>query len=108
MALLFPDLKGPNTLKSVNELLEACRLGDLSRVKTLVGAGVRVDVPGRKGLTPLTVACRGSRLEPAQFLIEQGADVNQKGMEGCSPLFDAMSLRDDFALLRLFTAGPRS
>jgi len=47
-------------------LREAARLGDLARVRALLGSGVRADSEGRHGITSLMLAAAEGHLDIAR------------------------------------------
>ncbi|MGE5296189.1 MAG: ankyrin repeat domain-containing protein, partial [Solirubrobacterales bacterium] len=59
---------------------EAAKSGDLAEIKSLLAAGVPVNMPNNRTCTPLHEAAIAGRKEVAAFLIEQGADVNARTM----------------------------
>ena len=68
------------------EIFDACRLGDISRVISLLDKGVPVnlkDTTGRKS-TPLHFAAGYGRLDVVELLIVRGADVSAKDDGGKS------------------------
>ncbi|EUB59223.1 Tankyrase-1 [Echinococcus granulosus] len=83
-----------NQLSSENqEIFDACRLGDISRVIVLLDKGVSVnlkDATGRKS-TPLHFAAGYGRLNVVELLITKGADVSAKDDGGLIPLHNACS-----------------
>ncbi|VDK22061.1 unnamed protein product, partial [Taenia asiatica] len=82
-----------NQPSSENQIFDACRLGDISRVVTLLDKGVSVDLKdttGRKS-TPLHFAAGYGRLNVVELLIIKGADVSAKDDGGLIPLHNACS-----------------
>ena len=71
----------PNQLCSESqEIFDACRIGDISRVISLLDKGIPVnlkDTTGRKS-TPLHFAAGYGRLDVVELLIVRGADVSAK------------------------------
>lgn len=74
---------------SPDDLVNACKSGDLVRVKSLVGSGERVTVPGSDGVLPLMAACLNSHVPVARYLMEAGADVKKPDDYGWTPLAGA-------------------
>uniref|UniRef100_A0A5K3ET97 Poly [ADP-ribose] polymerase n=2 Tax=Mesocestoides corti TaxID=53468 RepID=A0A5K3ET97_MESCO len=75
------------------EIFDACRLGDLSRVIAFLDSGVPVnvkDTTGRKS-TPLHFAAGYGRLDVVELLLIRGADVSAKDDGGLIPLHNACS-----------------
>ena len=63
------------------ELWEACREGDLERVRQLIQEGHNVNRRDNCGVTPLMEAARYGHDQVVQELIRAGADVNGKGKD---------------------------
>uniref|UniRef100_A0A8C7FV96 Poly [ADP-ribose] polymerase n=1 Tax=Oncorhynchus kisutch TaxID=8019 RepID=A0A8C7FV96_ONCKI len=77
---------------AVTQLFEACRTGDVSRVKRLVDT-VNVnakDMAGRKS-TPLHFAAGFGRKDVVEHLLETGANVHARDDGGLIPLHNACS-----------------
>ncbi|KAM9446412.1 tankyrase, TRF1-interacting ankyrin-related ADP-ribose polymerase b [Clarias gariepinus] len=74
------------------ELFEACRNGDVSRVKRLVDSGNvnAKDVSGRKS-TPLHFAAGFGRKDVVEHLLRTGANVHARDDGGLIPLHNACS-----------------
>uniref|UniRef100_A0A8C3PVX7 Poly [ADP-ribose] polymerase n=1 Tax=Chrysolophus pictus TaxID=9089 RepID=A0A8C3PVX7_CHRPC len=74
------------------ELLEACRNGDVTRVKRLVDAGNvnAKDMAGRKS-TPLHFAAGFGRKDVVEHLLQTGANVHARDDGGLIPLHNACS-----------------
>uniref|UniRef100_A0AAR2ISU4 Poly [ADP-ribose] polymerase n=1 Tax=Pygocentrus nattereri TaxID=42514 RepID=A0AAR2ISU4_PYGNA len=95
-----PDSGGPSpgggggcgTSGAFRELFEACRNGDVSRVKRLVDS-VNVnakDMAGRKS-TPLHFAAGFGRKDVVEHLLQTGANVHARDDGGLIPLHNACS-----------------
>lgn len=66
--------------KNPDNLMNACRSGDLERVKKLIQGGMDVNLRRHKGgRTGLMLAAKKNRLEVVEFLLASGADVNLVG-----------------------------
>eukprot|EP00111_Clytia_hemisphaerica_P001648 TCONS_00004672-protein len=75
------------------ELFEACRTGDVTRVRGLIQGGWPVnmrDTAGRKS-TPLHFAAGFGRKDIVEFLLEVGANVHARDDGGLIPLHNACS-----------------
>ncbi|HVK04412.1 MAG TPA: ankyrin repeat domain-containing protein [Armatimonadaceae bacterium] len=79
LILVFPAL-GALSLASwifVQEpLLEAARLGDVPRVRTLLARGASANVESNGGNTALGEAVRNGHVAVVRLLLERGADPN--------------------------------
>uniref|UniRef100_A0A2K6M6I2 Poly [ADP-ribose] polymerase n=1 Tax=Rhinopithecus bieti TaxID=61621 RepID=A0A2K6M6I2_RHIBE len=96
-APLGPGAAGPGTgvpavSGALRELLEACRNGDVSRVKRLVdAANVNAkDMAGRKS-SPLHFAAGFGRKDVVEHLLQMGANVHARDDGGLIPLHNACS-----------------
>ncbi|XP_012505275.1 PREDICTED: tankyrase-1 [Propithecus coquereli] len=96
-ATLGPGAAGPGTgvpavSGALRELLEACRNGDVSRVKRLVdAANVNAkDMAGRKS-SPLHFAAGFGRKDVVEHLLQMGANVHARDDGGLIPLHNACS-----------------
>jgi ankyrin repeat protein len=69
------------------DLIEACRTGDVERVKILIqnDADINLKTWGFK-LTPLHYACDSGHKEIVELLLQNGADINAKDTFNMSPL----------------------
>ena len=66
--------------KNPDNFMNACRSGDLERVKKLIQGGMDVNLRRHKGgRTGLMLAAKKNRLEVVEFLLASGADVNLVG-----------------------------
>ncbi|XP_046795810.1 poly [ADP-ribose] polymerase tankyrase-1 isoform X2 [Gallus gallus] len=85
-----PEAAGPSG--AFRELLEACRNGDVTRVKRLVDAGNvnAKDMAGRKS-TPLHFAAGFGRKDVVEHLLQTGANVHARDDGGLIPLHNACS-----------------
>ncbi|XP_056124271.1 poly [ADP-ribose] polymerase tankyrase-1 isoform X1 [Rhinichthys klamathensis goyatoka] len=87
-----PGGSGCGTSGAFRELFEACRNGDVSRVKKLVDS-VNVnakDMAGRKS-TPLHFAAGFGRKDVVEHLLQAGANVHARDDGGLIPLHNACS-----------------
>ncbi|KAJ8339123.1 hypothetical protein SKAU_G00359090 [Synaphobranchus kaupii] len=91
-AIISPLGGGCGTSGAFRELFEACRNGDVSRVKRLVDS-VNVnakDMAGRKS-TPLHFAAGFGRKDVVEHLLQTGANVHARDDGGLIPLHNACS-----------------
>ena len=66
--------------KNPDIFMNACRSGDLERVKKLIQGGIDVNLRRHKGgRTGLMLAAKKNRLEVVEFLLASGADANLVG-----------------------------
>ncbi len=78
-----------------NSLHEAAAAGDLTRVRSLVSEGAKINAmykgtkPFEKGTTPLHRAAWNGHKNIVKFLIANGADANAKDDKGTTPLHHA-------------------
>lgn len=78
-------------------LHKACcaKVNSVEMAKLLIKAGAKIDVPNKKGRTPLFPAVFFGNISLVKLLISHGADINiQERAEGCTPLFWASARRD--------------
>ena len=64
----------------------AAEAGDIEAMKTLLGAGIDINIRDSKGLTPLTYSIFGGKLESVRFLLERGARIDNDNFYELSPL----------------------
>ncbi|XP_048449772.1 ankyrin repeat domain-containing protein 31 [Rhincodon typus] len=65
--------------------------GDLTSVRSLISAGIHINIKDNAGWTALHEACSRGLTDVIQELLKAGADVNSQGMNGVLPLHDAVS-----------------
>lgn len=95
---------------SDNELIKACQLGEIDKVRSLIKAGADINVKDKNGIFPLLGAAFAGKTEVAKALIEAKALLNQFDRFGFTPLMiastccESIRQREDVALL-LIEAG---
>src|SRR6185295_11148476 len=72
--------------ESYDKLYSAIRANDLRQMKALLDEGVRADVEGPDGITPLMVAAEIGSLDAMKALIDHHADVNARNASGSTAL----------------------
>uniref|UniRef100_A0ABD2WCZ9 Poly [ADP-ribose] polymerase n=1 Tax=Trichogramma kaykai TaxID=54128 RepID=A0ABD2WCZ9_9HYME len=100
------DCLGGAASEPFRELFEACKTGDLTRVKKLVGCktvNVR-DTAGRKS-TPLHFAAGYGRREVVEYLLLVGASIQARDDGGLHPLHNACSFGHSDVVRLLLEAG---
>ena len=75
------------------QMIEACQLGYLGFIKSLVEKGANINVHGDNGLTPLMEAARRGRYSIVKYLVNEGADMNACASDGSTALRFAASSR---------------
>jgi ankyrin repeat protein len=76
----------------MSALLFAAREGHLDVVRTLLGAGAKVDFTDPDGSTALILALMNGHWDTARLLIDAGSDVNHWDWWGQSPLYLAVDM----------------
>ncbi|KAI1449236.1 hypothetical protein F5Y02DRAFT_373703 [Annulohypoxylon stygium] len=80
-----------DTSKEFNELLEACRRGDLKRTQELISAGVNINGKDRFDYTPLIVASLCGHYELVELLLESGALAERDTFQGERCIYNALN-----------------
>ena len=68
------------------QLIEAAKIGDLTRARELLAKGATADTSDRRGLTPLIWASASGHLELVRQLLESGASVDRRASDGTTAL----------------------
>ncbi|XP_015178417.1 PREDICTED: tankyrase-2 isoform X3 [Polistes dominula] len=100
------SLSGSGNADPLRELFEACKTGDLSRVKALVTPKTvnARDTAGRKA-TPLHFAAGYGRIDVVEFLLSAGASIQARDDGGLHPLHNACSFGHSDVVRLLLEAG---
>ncbi|KAI0400436.1 BTB/POZ domain-containing protein [Xylaria palmicola] len=96
-------LRDENPLDSsaeFNELLEACRRGDLKRTQELISAGVNLNGKDRFDYTPLIIASLCGHYELVELLLESGALAERDTFQGERCIYNALNDRIRNLLLK--------
>lgn len=92
------------------ELFEAAKSGDASKVKSLLESGIEVDAVDERGWTALFMACHNAEIdrgfpEVAALLVEAGADIEKPIGYGMRPLMIAAGYGEAGVVEVLLKAG---
>lgn len=94
--LLLRDTRASAADRLSEELIEACWMGDLPRVKTALARGAQINRELRETgsfrlypPTPLIAAALKGDVSVVKYLLEQGADPNRPSSSGETPLCGA-------------------
>ncbi|XP_076295146.1 tankyrase isoform X2 [Lasioglossum baleicum] len=100
------SLSGSGNGDPLRELFEACKTGDLPRVKALVTSKTvnARDTAGRKS-TPLHFAAGYGRRDVVEFLLSAGASIQARDDGGLHPLHNACSFGHSDVVRLLLEAG---
>ncbi|KAI1494018.1 BTB/POZ domain-containing protein [Biscogniauxia mediterranea] len=74
-----------------DELLEACRRGDLRRTQELISAGVNLNGKDRFDYTPLIIASLCGHYELVELLLESGALAERDTFQGERCIYNALN-----------------
>ncbi|GAP88079.1 putative BTB POZ domain-containing protein [Rosellinia necatrix] len=74
-----------------NELLEACRRGDLKRTQELISAGVNLNAKDKFDYTPLILASLCGHYQLVELLLESGALAERDTFQGERCLYNALN-----------------
>ncbi|OGM51379.1 putative 2-5A-dependent ribonuclease [Aspergillus bombycis] len=67
----------------------------------LLNAGVNIDAPSRRGVTPLMAACRHGNVSAVRLLLERGADCSRPSQDGYTSLHYATYSEDGAKIIQL-------
>jgi ankyrin repeat protein len=87
------------SVADIEDLLNACRIGDLSRVQFLLNSGIAITSKNERGWTPLSVAAYNQQLKLVKMLLSIGADPNAQNINGTTVLMYAKTHAKDFVIL---------
>lgn len=91
-------------LDRLEELLEACKLGDMKTVVEICTVQKHINSANYNGWTPLIVAVYNNQIEIAKYLIMHGADIKVKNNNGTNLLMyakDAYFNSKDITLFKM-------
>ncbi|KAJ8981566.1 hypothetical protein NQ317_009826 [Molorchus minor] len=96
----------PSTSDPLRELFEACKVGDIARVRKLITPTTvnARDTAGRKS-TPLHFAAGYGRRDVVEFLLSAGASIQARDDGGLHPLHNACSFGHADVVRLLLEAG---
>ncbi|KAI0874042.1 BTB/POZ domain-containing protein [Hypoxylon argillaceum] len=86
--------------KEFNELLEACRRGDLKRTQELISAGVNLNGKDKFDYTPLILASLCGHYTLVELLLESGALAERDTFQGERCIYNALNNKIRNLLLR--------
>ncbi len=72
--------------EKITPLQQACREGDIEKVKLLLQKNVDINSGDKDNWTPLHLAAFGGHTEIVELLIKKGANVNAKDRQSATPL----------------------
>ncbi|XP_064393706.1 uncharacterized protein LOC135341140 [Halichondria panicea] len=87
------------------QLLRACRHGDVDEVKRLLEEGAPVSWTNWSGSTALGTACCCDRADVIKVLVEYKADINEQTSNGLTPLHIACTLGKMESVRALVSTG---
>ncbi|KAH7037576.1 uncharacterized protein B0I36DRAFT_283263 [Microdochium trichocladiopsis] len=82
-----------DTSEGFNELLQACRRGDLRRVQELISEGVNLNGKDKFDYTPLIIASLCGHFELVRLLLESGALAERDTFQGERCIYNALNDR---------------
>ncbi len=99
-ATRFAGVQNVSRLRSA-AMLEACRIGDASRVNELLEAGAGVNEKDVAGRTALMRAIAGGHRSLALTLVVLGADLTEQDEQGQTAMMTAVQVGDGVLITRL-------
>ncbi len=100
-----PENCKPPYVDGVSKLLVEAGLGNLEKVKDLVGKGLSVNAQNPKGQSALHAAAIGGQLEVVQWLLENNAKINIQTIHKETPLHWAASQENHEVVKLLLDKG---
>jgi ankyrin repeat protein len=92
--------------KKAEQLVDACKSGDLATVRKLLDEGVDVNWKDRWGYTGLNLASLQGLLETVELLLDRGTQIDNQNKDGWTSLMEASSFgRVDCVRLLLERGG---
>jgi len=74
---------------SLDEMLDACRTGDIKSLTSLASNGQLINEKNENGWSPIIVAAFMGHIEVIKFLLSLGADINDRNYKGTTTLMYA-------------------
>lgn len=99
-AVLMAQAPAPSAQPDADRMYDAIRRGDVAAVRTMIDAGVDVNLVERRGgATPLLHAAALGSLDTLRLLLDKGANANAKTYGGMTALMGAVSDLEKVRLL---------
>lgn len=87
-------------------MLEASRIGDIEKLKSLESSGVSLELKNEKGWSALTVACFHQKMEVVKYLLSRKVNPNTANIKGTTALMFAKTHAKGTEILEmLLTSG---
>lgn len=94
----------PQAAKPLSELIEACRINDVTALDSILALGADPNTQSPLG-TPLVVAAENASVTAVRHLLQAGAQPNLAGSNGNTPLRAAIVSGDGDCIAELLSAG---